>query len=263
MPNSALAFAPKNTARPAADAGGVRNPIEPERRVRAVLFDLDGTLYHQGRLRGLMALEMATLPVSRPFRARQELATVRAYRRALEALRTTDPGRPLTPDQQARAASRETGVPLEVVESIAAEWMTARPLKYLRWCRASGLQDLLKFLDASGVRVGVFSDYPVQAKLAALGLSDRFSPVLCATDPEIGALKPHPRGFLHACHVWHLPPQDVLMVGDRIDLDAAGAASADMPCVIVRRRPTRGEVPPRCLVLPSFERLRHVLDDRR
>ena len=53
---------------------------------------------------------------------------------------------------------------------------------------------------------GVLSDYPAEAKLQALGLAGRFSPVLCATDPEIGAFKPNPRGFLHACAVWNLPP---------------------------------------------------------
>lgn len=262
MPTSALAFEPPNAA-PAADTGGVCNPLARGRRIHAVLFDLDGTLYHQGRLRALMALEMASLPLYRPASAWRELATVRAYRRALEDLRSIEPAHPLTADQQVRATSRATGVPVDVVESVTAEWMTSRPLKYLRWCRASGLAELLDFLDSRGVRAGVFSDYAVEAKLAALGLLERFSPVLCATDPHIGAFKPHPRGFLHACRVWRLPPQDVLMVGDRIDLDAAGAASADMPCVIVRRRPARGHVPPHCLVLPSFERLRHVLDDRR
>ena len=36
-------------------------------------------------------------------------------------------------------------------------------------------------------------------KLRALGLESRFAPVLCSTDPNIDALKPHPRGFLRAC----------------------------------------------------------------
>jgi HAD superfamily hydrolase (TIGR01549 family) len=242
---------------------GVRNPVDPDGRILAVLFDLDGTLYHQGRLRALMAMEMASLPLYRPLAAWREMATVSAYRRALERLRRTELAVPLTPTHQVQTTSRDTGVPDDIVQSIAAEWMISRPLKYLRWCQASGLRDLLAFLDGRGLRVGVFSDYPVEAKLAALGLAARFSPVLCATDPEIGALKPHPRGFLQACRVWQLPPQEVLMVGDRLDLDAAGAAAADMPCVIVRRRPTRAYVPPHCLVLPSLERLRHALDDRR
>ena len=116
--------------------------------------------------------------------------------------------------------------------------MLNRPLKYLQFCRAVGLDGLLAELDRLGVRTGVLSDYPAEAKLRALGLEGRFSPVLCATDPEIGAFKPSPRGFLRACAVWNLPPRDVLFVGDRVDVDAAGAAAAGMRCVIIgRQRP--------------------------
>jgi FMN phosphatase YigB (HAD superfamily) len=38
---------------------------------------------------------------------------------------------------------------------------------------------------------------------------------LCATSPEINAFKPHPKGFLHACALWGLPPEEVLYIGDR------------------------------------------------
>ncbi len=110
------------------------------------------------------------------------------------------------------------------------------------------------------IRVGVLSDYPAQAKLEALGLGGRFSPVLCTTDPEIGALKPHPRGFLRACEIWRLAPRDVLMVGDRADADAAGAASAGMPCVIVGGRNGAGRP---YMTVSSFERLQRVLEHGR
>ena len=81
--------------------------------------------------------------------------------------------------------------------------------------------------------MGVLSDYPAEAKLRALGLAGRFSLVLCATDPEVGAFKPNPRGFLRACERWQIARGDVLVVGDRVDVDAAGAAAAGMPCVII------------------------------
>ena len=107
----------------------------------------------------------------------------------------------------------------------------------------------------------------------ALGLSGRrrssrrwasaasFSVVLCATDPEVGAFKPHPRGFLAACERWQLDPAEVLMVGDRADVDAAGAAAAGMPCVIVGRAQASPADSSGVRLVPSLERLRHVLDD--
>jgi putative hydrolase of the HAD superfamily len=84
--------------------------------------------------------------------------------------------------------------------------------------------------------MGVLSDYPAEAKLRALGVADRFSPILCASDPEVGAFKPNPAGFLRACTLWGLTPAEVVFVGDRPDVDAAGARSAGMRCVIVGRK---------------------------
>ena len=66
-------------------------------------------------------------------------------------------------------------------------------------------------------------------------MSDAFSLVLCATDPEIDAFKPHPRGFLYACRRWSLDPAEVAYVGDRADVDLAGAAAAGMPGYLVGR----------------------------
>ncbi len=59
-----------------------------------------------------------------------------------------------------------------------------------------------------------------------------------------------------------MAPGDVLFVGDRPDVDAAGASAAGMPCVIIgggfrSRRRTAGY-----RVFRSLERLLDVLDDR-
>src|SRR5262245_16824787 len=81
---------------PAADAGGiapsskvirgVRNPVT-DGRIAAVLFDLDGTLYRQGPIRALMALELATLALRSPLRAPVTWRVLSEFRRAQETLR--------------------------------------------------------------------------------------------------------------------------------------------------------------------------------
>ena len=118
--------------------------------------------------------------------------------------------------------------------------MHERPLKHLRRLKATGLDELLARLESARVRIGVLSDYPASRKLQALDLADRFSPVLCSTDPAIDALKPHPRGFLHACAHWSLAPAEVLMVGDRADADAAGASASGMAMCAHQPRPRPG-----------------------
>ena len=239
---------------------GVPNPFDPTRRIRAVLFDLDGTLYRQGPLRSLMALELLTLPMSGLLDAPKRLRALRTYRKTQEQLRATDARVSATAAQLAAAAGR-SGLSVAEVERLVDEWMMTRPLKYLRLCRAKGLERLLSFLETSSVRAGVLSDYPPESKLQALGLSGRFAPVLCTSAPEVMALKPSPKGFLMACRAWRLAPGEVLYVGDRPDVDAAGASAAGMPCVIIGGlRPVRRTAG--YLVVRSLERLVDVLAAR-
>ena len=242
----------------AGPGASLKNPLDPARRIRAVLFDLDGTLYHQRRMRILMALELSTLLVTRPWSARRRLRALASYRKAQEALRLS-PGDAITPQTQLDLAAERAGVPAQEIEALVNEWMQERPLKYLPLCRADGLSALLSLLDYEGLTMGVLSDYPADAKLRALGIADRFSVVLCATDPDVGALKPSPRGFLRACERWRIQPAEVLFVGDRLEVDAHGASAAGMPCVIVGHAARTAVDPPGVLFLPSLERLRRVL----
>jgi HAD superfamily hydrolase (TIGR01509 family) len=259
-----VAYASRTTPQswPSTDSG-LRNPLDPERRIHAVLFDLDGTLYRQAPLRAIMALELLALPLLfSPLRAPRYWRALGAYRRAQEHLRSGPSEEAETPGRaQLIAAGRAANIPLPELESLVDEWMFRRPLKYLRLLRAPGLPPLLEWLTARGIRTGVLSDYPAAAKLTALQLGNQFSLVLSATDPDIGRLKPHPRGFLRACDRWRLHPREVLVVGDRPDVDAAGAAAAGMPCVIIRR--SRADVSSTYLPVSSFKRLHRVLEHRR
>ena len=177
---------------------GLPNPVDPSRRIRAALFDLDGTLYRQAPVRALMALELLTLPLTRPSRAGGTLRALRAYREAQERLRGAR-GRQALAAAQITTAAELAGLRREEVEQVILEWMQQRPLKYLRAFRAAGTMRLLDLLHRVGLPAGLLSDYPAHGKLQALGLAERFSPVLCSTDPDIDAFKPDPRGFLHAC----------------------------------------------------------------
>jgi HAD superfamily hydrolase (TIGR01549 family) len=205
--------------------------------VRAVLFDVDGTLYHQGSLRLCMALELAALPLrASPASARRTWAAVGAFRRVREELRELGAAEaPLARLQFERAAARAQ-MEVDEVEAAVSEWIFRRPLRYLRRCRRAGIEELLGYLASRGILAGVFSDYPAREKLEALGLAEKISLVACATDAEINAFKPHSRGFVWSCERWGLEPAEVLYVGDRAEVDALGAANAGMPCAILSRR---------------------------
>jgi len=216
--------------------------VKLDHPIRAVLLDIDGTLYHQQSLRGLMAIELATVPlalgsVHEALRVWQILKCFREEREALRAME--DPSVALARVQYSLVAER-VGVTPREVEMVVREWMYRRPLKYLRICRRRAMKEFFRLAADRGLRTGVFSDYPVREKLQGLGIHAPLTVELCATDPEINAFKPTPKGFLYACHLWNLDPREVLYVGDRHDVDACGAKAAGMPYVIFSRRTSGG-----------------------
>lgn len=205
-----------------------------------------------------MAVEMLTLPITRPLATTAVLRTLRSYRNAQEDLRGHEGEDSIATAQIAQAA-RDSGLSHADVEAIVTEWMIERPLKYLGRYIRPGVGSTLDMLARAGVRTGLLSDYPANRKLEALGLAGRFEPVLCSSDREINRFKPDPRGFLVAAQRWGLPPSEVLIVGDRYEVDYVGARAAGMPCVLVgtpKGVPTADAM----VVFSSFERLARVID---
>jgi FMN phosphatase YigB (HAD superfamily) len=213
--------------------------------IRTVLFDVDGTLYHQPPLRLLMAGELgaASWIRSAPWRVPRLWRMLSVFRRVREELRALGRAdQPLARLQYTRAAER-AGVPVNDMEAAVEEWIYTRPLKYLPRVVRGGTAEVLSDLDARGLRIGAFSDYPVTEKLQAMGLRSKMSLELDATAEAVNAFKPHPRGLEVACEFWGLPPGEVLYVGDRAEVDARGAAALGMPCAIVGGSGAQGSSP--------------------
>ena len=208
--------------------------------IRALLLDVDGTLYHQRPLQALMAAELAVQPVvsGRFWRAPKLWRMLSTFRHVREELRARGAVSEPLADLQYTAAADRAGVDADEMRRIVSEWIYRRPLKYLTRVRRHATVDVLSGLRARGLQVGVFSDYPAMDKLTAMGLRPHVTLALDATDERVNAFKPHPRGLLAACEAWGLAPDEVLYVGDRPDVDAGCASRAGMPCAIfVKSRP--------------------------
>lgn len=207
--------------------------------LRAVLFDLDGTLYHQPPVRRGMALALAAHVLRSPRRGLVTVRAIKAFRTLREGLRELGrPGESLEERQYVEPAAR-AGLAPEALRALVQEWMIERPLALVAGAAREDLLATLDWLAGRRLRLGVYSDFPVEEKLEALGCRERFELRLASTDREINAFKPHPRGFLVACERWGLAPAEVLFVGDRADVDAGGARAAGMPCALLGR--ARGE----------------------
>jgi HAD superfamily hydrolase (TIGR01509 family) len=117
------------------------------------------------------------------------------------------------------------------VRAAVDRWFDHAPLALLPRCVYSGLPEFLRLLSELGIPRGVFSDYPAEAKLSAMGLSGFFSHALSAAD--VGRQKPDPTGVLDVARLIGTAPAYTLYVGDRtIDLEAA--ARAGMQGTLIR-----------------------------
>ena len=130
--------------------------------------------------------------------------------------------------------------------------MFKRPLPFLAGAAWPGLREVLLQLKASGVRLGVFSDYAPESKLEALGVRDLFDVALAATDREVNRFKPDPRGFILGAERLGAAPGSTVYVGDRADVDGVGAEAAGMPSVILAGEHREG---PRTIRISSLGEL--------
>jgi HAD superfamily hydrolase (TIGR01549 family) len=215
-------------------------PASHSSTIRGVLWDLDGTLYQQPPLRRRMLLQLAKAALrQKPSDSLRMMRWLKCFRRLREELRDLGYADSPLDRVQFEQAAQQLRCPVEPLEALVRYWMLEHPLPYLRAARYPNVAEVLTRLREKGIRMGVFSDYPVKAKLKALELDEFFDVQLAATDESINAFKPHPRGFLVGCEALGYAPEEVVYVGDREDVDAEGARAAGMRCLILNRERSR------------------------
>jgi HAD superfamily hydrolase (TIGR01549 family) len=134
-------------------------------------------------------------------------------------------------------AAKRAGFSSETIARYVRRWMEQEPLPMLPRFVCRGLIDFLRRCRASGIRLAVLSDYPAVGKLQSLGIADFFDVVLSAQSREIGAFKPNPKGLMTAMQRFGVAGHECLYIGDRVDVDAAAAQAAGVPCAILTTRP--------------------------
>ena len=189
--------------------------------IRLVVFDVDGTLYDQRRLRRRMALELL-----------KHLAWSRAGRRKIRILQTFRRIRETLADQEAEHViarqyedpAAELKISAEEVRAVTDEWIERRPLPLLAGCAEPGVVQLFAQLRHAGRTIAVLSDYPAADKLAALDLTADV--IVHAVDPEVNRFKPHPRGLEVILDRTRVPPAQAVLIGDRMERDGLCAERA-------------------------------------
>lgn len=176
---------------------------------RALIVDLDGTLYFQKPVRLAMLKQMAL-----HFWRLREFLIVKKYRNLFEA------GLP----ERERLAQ----LPADA-ETVIHEWMIVRPLPYISKYRDETLISLLEQAMHCGVTVYVCSDYPVEEKLAAL----RFKPEKAFSAEDLGCMKPNAAGVQRILSEQNIPAESCLVIGDRHSKDGLLASNLGAEALIL------------------------------
>jgi len=201
-------------------------------KVSAIVFDVDGTLYDQRRLRLMMFRRLLSECLKDPLLGFQSIRFLRAYREAHESLR--DESAPLDlGSRQLEIACRSTAVQHRQAGEIVNRLFETAPLVHLHRFVRAGVVEFLQTARARGVRLGVYSDYPAEAKLQAMSLTGCFDVVVSSHDAAVGLLKPHPAGLQCCLARLDVKAENALFVGDRIDIDAECARRANVCPIIV------------------------------
>lgn len=188
--------------------------------LKAVVFDLDGTLYKK---KGLpLWLIVSDLPHV------CYLASERVARRKLKGQYFG------TPEAFYDSLFRHISSRLHIPLLWARNWYFSKYLPLTvdilskHYHGGAFVEPLLRELRRRGIETAVFSDYHFAAeKLRALDIDpDLFDFVLASTD--MGGLKPNKTLFEKVLRTMGVSADEALMVGDREDTDGDGARSVGM-----------------------------------
>ncbi len=200
--------------------------------IKAVIFDVDGTLYDLKKMRSKMFWDLLKYFFLHPQKI-SELLMVYKFRRLREKNRALNV--PNLEQAQYEWPASSLNVSAQAVKQAVEEWMHVRPLKYLAQCRFSGVSELFLILRQKGIKIAVVSDYPAEEKLKALNL--QADAVFSSTDPAINKFKPDPAGFLLALESLGVNKEQTLVIGDRQECEGQAATAAGIPYLLVGSDP--------------------------
>lgn len=198
-------------------------------KIKVLIFDVDGTLYDQSKLRKKVFLELLKYYSVRPWRYK-ELLILSHFRSERENKDNyNDTG--LIEDLQYEWCAVKGSYSLTDVKQIVNKWMFVFPNPYLKKYAFAGVNSFFKFLRLNEIKIAIYSDYKAEDKLKSMDLEADL--IVSSTDTYINKLKPNPKGLNYITEYFNVSAEECLFIGDREEMDAQCAINAQMPYMIL------------------------------
>lgn len=202
-------------------------------KYKAIIFDVDGTIYYQSKMRLHMFWTLIKYYVLH-LNAISELKIIWKFRSWREHNEFCTDN--LETNQYTAVASL-LQVSTESVKKVIEKWMFQVPLQYLQKCCDNTLRDFIIQMHKQDIVTIAYSDYPVDDKLKVLEILMDYS--FCATDSKISCLKPNPKGITAILNKIDIPANKCLFIGDRYEKDGKSAQNVGMDYLILPSKPRK------------------------
>lgn len=208
-----------------------RNTID-WKKIKLVIFDVDGTLYNQSKLRWQMLFALMGYYLLRPWKYKDFLIL---YHFRVEREKKADfLGADLLHLQYEWCADK-IDVPLSRIKSVVNKWIFNFPNQYLASCKYPDINFFFESLKSRQISTAVYSDYDSDLKLKAMDLNVDLN--VASTDESINAMKPLPNGLIEILTKFKIQDKNsCLFIGDREELDGECAKRAGIPYLIINKK---------------------------
>ena len=206
-------------------------------KYKAICFDVDGTLYPIRT----MNRRILRLSVAHPLFGLKYRKARKEFRKHQDAFNKEIPFR------WREAAIVQSGSGAESEHDFSEEsfrrlygktydrlhrWAYLKMEKlYERTEPFAGVAKTFEKIRDKGLKVGVFSDFPLFRKLEGMNLASLVD--FAASSDDAGFLKPNAHCFEYLLYNLKMGPQDILYVGDSYEKDIVGANAASVDAVLV------------------------------
>jgi putative hydrolase of the HAD superfamily len=183
--------------------------------IKAVAFDLDGTLYPD------KYVYIRSIPLF--IRYPRVVYFFNKMRKAVRKLDKIENFRQTQGSILAGYMGVSSDRALQLMDSVIYDkWK-----KYFSRIRLFPfVRETLVALKRNGYKLALLSDYPIETKLSILGIESIWD--YSVSSETLNYLKPHPEPFNHIQRKLGLPAESILYVGDRYKYDIIGAKKAGM-----------------------------------
>ena len=194
------------------------------------VFDVDGTLYYQNKLRLIMGKRLLMYYLLHPLKFK-DLIIIKNFRSLRENAKDTNGLFDIT--------AKKCNVSVSRVNEVIKKWIYENPIDALIASKDDTLLAIIDKLKANGKTVAIWSDYEADDKLKALKLSTDY--VYTAEQERVGELKPSPKGLKLIMSDLRVAKDKTIIIGDRMVKDGEAAKKAGCDYLILSKSKKKRE----------------------